>query len=123
MYAIFVASAVFPIEGLPARIIKSDLFIHRAQERYPFEDKQFDLAISLGCFHNLKIFELNIALKEMERVAKNGYLMLESYRSEQELFNLQCWALTCESFFEKEEWIWIYNNFGYSGDYEFIYFE
>ena len=88
-----------------------------------FEDKQFDLAISLGCFHNLKIFELNIALKEMERVAKNGYLMLESYRSEQELFNLQCWALTCESFFEKEEWIWIYNNFGYSGDYEFIYFE
>ena len=95
-------------------IIKSDLFIHRAQERYPFEDKQFDLAISLGCFHNLKIFELNIALKEMERVAKNGYLMLESYRSEQELFNLQCWALTCESFFEKEEWIWIYNNFGYS---------
>ncbi len=104
-------------------IIKSDLFIHRAQERYPFEDKQFDLAISLGCFHNLKIFELNIALKEMERVAKNGYLMLESYRSEQELFNLQCWALTCESFFEKEEWIWIYNNFGYSGDYEFIYFE
>ncbi len=104
-------------------IIKSDLFIHKAQERYPFEDKQFDLAISLGCFHNLKIFELNIALKEMERVAKNGYLMLESYRSEQELFNLQCWALTCESFFEKEEWIWIYNNFGYSGDYEFIYFE
>ena len=29
----------------------------------------------------------------------------------------------CESFFEKEEWIWIYKNFGYTGDYEFIYFE
>ena len=83
-------------------IIKSDLFIHRAQERYPFEDKQFDLAISLGCFHNLKIFELNIALKEMERVAKNGYLMLESYRSEQELFNLQCWALTLNLFLKRK---------------------
>ncbi len=51
------------------------------------------------------------------------YVMLESYRNEQELFNLQCWALTCESFFDTAEWIWIYNHFGYSGDYEFIYFE
>ncbi len=103
--------------------IKSDLIIHRAEEELPFNDKQFDLAISLGCFHNLKIFELKKALKEMERVANNGYLMLESYRNELELFNLQCWALTCESFFEKDEWIWIYKNFGYNGDYEFIYFE
>ena len=27
--------------------------------------------------------------------------MVESYRNEKELFNLQCWALTCESFFPK----------------------
>ena len=71
----------------------------------------------------MRIFELEIALKEIERVGKNGYLMLESYRSEQELFNLECWALTCESFFDPEEWKWIYSHFGYSGDYEFIYFE
>ena len=24
--------------------------------------------------------------------------MVESYRNEQELYNLQCWALTCETF-------------------------
>ena len=49
--------------------------------------------------------------------------MMEAYRSNQELFNLQCWALTCESFFKPEEWTWIFNEFNYSGDYEFIYFE
>ena len=103
--------------------ISKDLFIHRAQETYPFKDKQFDLVISLGCLHNLRIFELKIALKEIERVGKQGYVMLESYRNEKELFYLQCWALTCESFFDKEEWIWIYKNYGYTGDYEFIYFE
>ena len=103
--------------------IKDDLFIHKAQEKYPFEDKEFDLVISLGCFHNLRIFELEKALYEVQRVGKNGYVMLESYRNEKELFNLECWALTCESFFDREEWIWIYNHFGYSGDYEFIYFE
>ena len=103
--------------------IRDSLFIHRAQEPYPYEDKEFDLVISLGCFHNLRIFELETALAEVERVGKRGYVMLESYRNEQELFNLQCWALTCESFFDHEEWRWIYKHFGYTGDYEFIYFE
>ena len=104
-------------------IINKNLFIHRAQDPYPFKDKQFDLVMSLGCLHNLRIFELEVALKEIERVGKQGYVMLESYRSEKELFNLQCWALTCESFFDDEAWLWIYNHFGYTGDYEFIYFE
>tara|TARA_Y100000590_G_C15376428_1_gene884621 strand:- start:155 stop:820 length:666 start_codon:yes stop_codon:yes gene_type:complete len=103
--------------------IKESLFIHRAQDVYPYEDDEFDLVISLGCIHNLRLFELEIALKEIERVGRQGYIMMESYRNEQELFNVQCWALTCESFFDNEEWPWIYNHFGYNGDYEFIYFE
>ena len=103
--------------------IRDSLFIHRAQDPYPFGENEFDLVISLGCFHNLRICELQIALSETERVGKQGYIMLESYRNEQELFNLQCWALTCESFFDHEEWPWIYQHFGYTGDYEFIYFE
>ena len=103
--------------------LKEDLFIHKAQDSYPFEDNEFDLVISLGCLHNLRIFELKTALGEIERVGKNGYVMLESYRNELEQFNLQCWALTCESFFDYEEWPWLYQHFGYTGDYEFIYFE
>ena len=102
--------------------VKEQLFIHRAQDPFPFQKNEFDLAISLGCLHNLRIFELEIALKEMERVASNGYLMLESYRNEQEQFNLQCWALTCESFFDTKEWVWLFEHLGYKGDYEFIYF-
>ena len=103
--------------------IRDNLFIARAQDPYKFNDNEFDLVISLGCLHNLRIFELQIALLEIERVGKQGYIMLESYRNEQEQFNLQCWALTCESFFDHEEWPWIYNHFGFTGDYEFIYFE
>jgi len=103
--------------------IKDSLFIHRAEEPYPYEDNSFDLVMSLGCFHNLRIFELKLALAELQRVGKQGYVMLESYRNELEQFNLQCWALTCESFFDSKEWCWIYEHFGYTGDYEFIYFE
>ena len=67
--------------------------------------------------------ELQTAIQEIERVGANKYIMLESYRNELEQFNLQCWALTAESFFDTAEWIWLYNHFGYTGDYEFIYFE
>jgi SAM-dependent methyltransferase len=102
---------------------KGRLFKHKAQEKYPFADKEFDLVISLGCFHNLRIFELQTALAGVQRVGKQCYLMVESYRSELEMFNLECWALTAESLFDTEEWIWLYNHFGYTGDYEFIYFE
>lgn len=103
--------------------LRASLFRHRAQDAYPFEDKAFDLVISLGCLHNLRIFELETALREIQRVGRQGYIMLESYRNELELFNLQCWALTCESFFDVEEWIWLYRHFGFAGDYEFIFFE
>jgi ubiquinone/menaquinone biosynthesis C-methylase UbiE len=103
--------------------IRSWLFRYRAQDPYPWGDDHFDLVISLGSLHNLRLFELKTALAEIQRVGRQAYVMVESYRSELELFNLQCWALTAESFFDTAEWIWLFDHFGYAGDYEFIYFE
>ena len=103
--------------------VKPHLFRYRAQDRYPYGDKSFDLVISLGCFHNLRLFELQTALGEVQRVGKNAYVMLEAYRNELEQFNLECWALTAEQLLHTSEWIWLYQHLGYAGDYEFIYFE
>ena len=103
--------------------LKANLFIHRAQDPYPFGDSSFDLVISLGTLHNLHIFELEIAVAEIERVGKQGYIMLESFRNELEMFNLECWALTAESLMDVDEWKWVYDRFGFTGDYEFIFFE
>ena len=102
---------------------KGELFKHRAQEVLPFEDGEFDLVISLGVLHNLRLFELNTALGEIERVGRRKYVMVESYRNEQEMFNLECWALTAETLLDVDEWVWLFGKFGYSGDYEFIFFE
>ncbi len=103
--------------------IRPHLLVQRAQDPYPWKDKHFDLVISFGALHNLRIFELETALREIERVGKQKYIMVESYRNTEELFNLQCWALTAEAFFDTDEWVWLYRHFGYSGDFEFIYFE
>ena len=99
------------------------MFEHRAQDPFPYGDKHFDLVISLGSLHNLRVFDLKKSLQEIERVGRYAYVMVESYRNEQEMFNLECWALTAESLFDTDEWVWLYSEFGYSGDYEFIYFE
>jgi SAM-dependent methyltransferase len=103
--------------------IKPYLLRHRAQDKYPYDDNAFDLVISLGCLHNLRLFELETAVREIERVGKDKYIMVESYRNELEQFNLQCWALTAESILPTSDWAWLYERFGYTGDYEFIYFE
>ena len=103
--------------------VKSDIFLHDIRKKFPFKNKEFDLVISLGTIHNLKVFDIKNAIQEIDRVGKSSYVMVESYRNLKELFNLQCWALTCESFFSTEEWLWLYNSFNYNGDYEFIFFE
>ena len=103
--------------------VRPKLFVHRAQDPYPFKDKEFNLVISVTVLHNLYINELKSALQEIERVGRNKYVSVESYRDEDGLFNLQCWALTCTAFFRPAEWVWLFKEFGYTGDYEFIYFE
>jgi len=103
--------------------LKANLFIHRAQDRFPYQNNSFDLVISLGTLHNLHIFELEVTISEIERVGKAGYIMVESFRNELEMFNLECWALTAESLMDVDEWKWVYDRFGFTGDYEFIYFE
>ena len=103
--------------------VKPFLCKRRAQDPYPFADKEFDLVFSNTTLHNLQVFDLKQALREIERVGKNKYICVESYRDVRELFNLQCWALTCEMFFTPGEWVWFYQECGYQGDHEFIYFE
>lgn len=112
----------YAIKNSPSEI-RDRLKVGDAGKKFKYKNKQFDLAISLGCIHNLEIYEIKNFLKEIDRVSKKQYIMTESYRNNKELFNLQCWALTCESFFSPKEWKWLFKSYNYFGDYEFIYFE
>lgn len=92
--------------------------------KLPFADHSFDLVISINTLHNLYCFELDAALREIERVGKDKkYICVESYRDEREKVNLMYWQLTCECFYTPEEWQWWFKQCGYRGDHSFIYFE
>ena len=103
--------------------VKPFLQVGRA-DRLPFADKSFDLVISITTLHNLFCYELDKALREIERVGRrHKYICVESYRNEEEKVNLMYWQLTCRMFCTPDEWAWWFKQTGYTGDHEFIYFE
>lgn len=90
----------------------------------PWEDNSFDFVFSINTFHNLEIFDLEKAVREMQRVSKDkAWLCVESYRNEREKANLLYWQITCMSFYNPKEWRWLYDQWGYGGDHGFIFFE
>jgi protein-L-isoaspartate(D-aspartate) O-methyltransferase len=92
--------------------------------KLPYPDGSFDLIISITTLHNLYIYDLWSALKEMERVGRGAkYLCVEAYRNEREKVNLMYWQLTCRAFHTPAEWEWLFKQAGYAGDYEYIFFE
>ncbi len=103
--------------------IREHLFVQKAEDTpWKFKDNEFDFVFSIATLHNLPIYDLAKTLPEMNRVAKDAYLCVESYRNAQEMFALECWALTARSLFDEDEWLWLYEQYGYLGDYEFIHF-
>lgn len=103
--------------------IRDRLQYAKAQE-LPFKDNEFDLVISLATLHNLKIYDLKKAVQEINRVSKkNSYIMVESFRNDREEVNMLYWQLTCASYYSVDEWEWLYHEWGYMGDYSFIFFE
>lgn len=91
----------------------------------PFAAQEFDFVVSITTLHNLYVYDLRRAVQEIERVGKGNkkHIVVESYRNEREKANLLYWQLTCRSFYTPQEWEWILNDNGYTGDYSYIVFE
>lgn len=102
--------------------VRDFLIEHDIKNKTTFKDNYFDLCLSLMTLHNLELPELETAITEINRISKKSYITVESFRNEEELTNLQCWALTCESFFSPRTWRYILEKSGYTGDYELLFF-
>ena len=90
----------------------------------PYADNTFDLVVSINTLHNLRVFDLESALREIERVGRGPtYIVVDTFRNEREKVNLLYWQLTCQCFYTPEDWQWWFDRTGYSGDYSFVWFE
>tara|TARA_Y100000590_G_scaffold461734_1_gene623999 strand:+ start:2527 stop:3192 length:666 start_codon:yes stop_codon:yes gene_type:complete len=104
-------------------LVKKNLYYQKAQSRYKYKNKEIDFLLSINVLHSLKIYDFEKAINEINRVSKKSYIVVESYRNEKELFNLQCWNTVGECFFDPSEWKYLFKKLRYNGDYEFIFFQ
>jgi len=103
--------------------IRSKLVVGPAQQ-LPYPDNSFDFVYSITTLHNLYVYDLKKAVQHIERVSKGkSCILVESYRNEREKANLLYWQLTCECFYTPAEWEWLFKEWGYTGDYGYIFFE
>ena len=86
----------------------------------PFRDNQFDLVISINTIHNLDRGGCIKALREIERVsAGNSFIMVDGWQSENERKSMEAWVLTAKTMMSKVDWISLFKEAGYTGDFSF----
>jgi SAM-dependent methyltransferase len=86
--------------------------------KLPFEDNSFDVVISITTLHNLERDELAVALREIERVQKNGsFITVDAYRNDEEKVRMEAWNLTAKTMMHVDEWKTFFDEVGFTGDY------
>ncbi len=84
----------------------------------PFISNSFDLVISINTLHNLKREDCVRAIKEIDRVSKNNsFIQVDSYKSKKEKLMFEEWMLTAKTHFYPDQWVELFKNSGYSGDW------
>lgn len=86
-------------------------------KKLPFADDSFDLVISLNTIHNLPLEDCFQALKEIERVGKNKFIVNDAYATEEDKQNILKWNLTAITYFSTKDWKELFKLAGYTGDF------
>jgi ubiquinone/menaquinone biosynthesis C-methylase UbiE len=93
-------------------------------ESLPFPDGSFDAVICLNTLHNLPRERCITALREVERLAPgNGFITVDSYRTEEQRDLFVEWVLTAEFHDFTDGWISLFNEAGYTGEYNWTIIE
>jgi SAM-dependent methyltransferase len=100
------------IESMKPHVMVADA------RKLPFEDKSFDVVISINTVHNLERTELISAVQEIQRVQRRGaFVTVDAYRDEEERRRMDAWNLTAKTILSVNEWRRLFAEAGYTGDY------
>lgn len=88
-----------------------------AKDLYKYKDKQFDLVISINTIHNLKEDDCRKAIREIQRVGKKAFIVVDSYRNDEERERIFEWNITAETIKSNVGWIELFKEERYTGDY------
>ena len=102
--------------------LKGDFRV-QAASKLDYSDKEFDLVICINVLPILNLKDCISTFSEIMRISNRQYVVIETYRNEQEFFNLECWTLSAHLLLSIDDWFEIFRLSNYQGDYEWIFFE
>lgn len=91
--------------------------VGNAKDLSMFCTKEFDLVVSINTIHNLPEEECRQAIREIQRIGKNAYIVVDAYSNEDEKRRMFDWNVTAETILSTEEWRQVFKEEHYTGDY------
>ena len=86
--------------------------------KLPFPDNSFKAVISLNTVHNLERGECMTALREIERLAPGrAFIQVDSYRTPEQKALFEEWVLTAKFHGYPQDWVALFGEAGYTGDF------
>lgn len=87
-------------------------------ERLPFPDGSFAAVLAINTLHNLPREQCRTALREMERLAPGkGFVQVDSYHTPEQRAVFEQWVLTARYHDYPGQWLKLFAEAGYSGDW------
>jgi hypothetical protein len=108
----------YPIEQA-MESVKEDIILC-PYEKLPFENNNFDFVMAFASIYMLSFGGVLDALREIQRVGKGkSYVTLGAYRTKEEKELFLEWTLLGTTVLHEDEWLEIFKETGYTGDYFF----
>ena len=87
-------------------------------ESLPFPDRSFDAVVSINTLHNLSRERVIVAIKEIERLAPgHAFVQVDAYYTPEQRELFMQWVLTAEFHGYPEQWLQVFKEAGYTGDW------
>jgi SAM-dependent methyltransferase len=93
-------------------------------ERLPFPDRSFDCVLSLNTVHNFPRPRAVKVMQEIQRVSGGrAFVQVDSYHTPEQKQLFESWVLTAEFHDYPKGWISLFEEAGYTGDYDWTIIE
>jgi SAM-dependent methyltransferase len=94
-------------------------FVQRGDAKaLPYATQSFDLVLSINTIHNLPYEECKQSLREIQRVSRqHAFVMVDAFRTEQQRQAMLRWVLTAETLLSTADWLKLFADSGYTGDF------
>ena len=93
-------------------------------DQLPFPSESFSAVLAINTIHNLPRVRCKTALQEMQRLAPGkGFVKVDSYLTAEQKHIFESWVLTAEFHDYPAGWAALFDEAGYTGDYDWTIIE